>query len=89
LAKDSLDLSAAEAALIEIRLSLAASLRERRSARHFSQARLARQLGSSRSRVAKMEAADPTVTIDLLMRALLALGASRRVLARIVARRAA
>ena len=72
-----------------MRLALAESLRQRRVARHLSQVEFARQIGSSQSRVAKMEAADPSVTIDLLLRSLLALGVSRRVLAGILARSAA
>jgi hypothetical protein len=88
-AKEFLGLSDEEAALIEMRLVLAESLRERRQARHLSQGEFARQIGSSQSRVAKMEAADPTVTLDLLVRALLALGVSRKVLGGILSRRVA
>jgi transcriptional regulator with XRE-family HTH domain len=46
-----------------------------------TQAVLARKLGSSQSRVAKIEAGDPSVSLDLMVRALLTLGASRRELA--------
>ncbi len=88
-AKDFLGLSEQEAALIEMRLALADSLKQRRLARHLSQEQFAREIGSSQSRVAKMEAADPSVTIDLLLRSLLALGVSRRILARILSRPAA
>jgi len=88
-AKEFLGLSDQEAALIEMRMALAESLRKHRVARHLSQEQLAEELGSSQSRVAKMEAADPSVTIDLLLRSLLALGVSRRVLAGILGRPAA
>ena len=84
-----LDLSAAEAALIEIRLALARGLRARRQRKQLTQAALARQLASSQSRIAKMETGDPTVSIDLLVRALLALGAAPRDLARIIGSAAA
>ena len=84
--KEFLGLSDQEAALIEMRLALADSLKKRRVARHLTQEQLAREIGSSQSRVAKMEAADPSVTIDLLLRALLALGVSRRILAGILSR---
>ena len=50
----------------------------------MTQAQAGRVLGSSQSRVAKMEAGDPSVTLDLLIRSLLALGASNRELARII-----
>lgn len=84
-----LGLSDAEAALIEIRLALARGLRARRLRKRLTQADLARQLSSSQSRVAKMETGDPTVSIDLLVRALLALGAAPRDLARIIGSTAA
>jgi hypothetical protein len=47
----------------------------------------AKVIQSSQSRVAKMEAGDPTVSLDLLVRSLLALGASNSELAKIIARR--
>jgi transcriptional regulator with XRE-family HTH domain len=71
-----LGLSAAESALVEFRLRLADALRELRGARGLSQVEVARRLGSSQSRVAKMEAADRSVTVDLMIRGLLASGAT-------------
>ncbi len=79
-----LGLSAEEAALIELRISLSRSLKNWRTRRHLSQVELAKRLKSSQSRVAKMEAADPTVTVDLLVRSLFALGASPRDVARAI-----
>jgi ribosome-binding protein aMBF1 (putative translation factor) len=79
-----LGLSEEEAAYIELRLRLAATLRKRRQQKRLSQADLASRLKSSQSRVAKMEAGDPSVSLDLLIRSLLALGASRRDLARAI-----
>ena len=73
-----LELTDAEAAFIELKLALAADLRARRLEKHWNQTQVARLIGSSQSRVAKMEAADPSVSIDLLIRALLRLGAERR-----------
>lgn len=75
-AKEFLDLSDEEAALVELKLALSAALRERRRRSNLSQVALARRLGSSQSRVAKMEAADPSVSLDLLLRSLIALGAT-------------
>jgi DNA-binding XRE family transcriptional regulator len=88
-AADFLGLSKEEAAFVEMKLALAASLRRRRQARRLTQTQLAKRIGSSQSRVAKMEAADPSVSIDLLMRSLLAMGASRAELAKIIAKRSA
>lgn len=77
-----LGLSAQEAALVEVRLALSASLRRWRTRRGLSQTELARRLKSSQSRVAKMEAGDTTVSVDLLMRSLIAMGATPKDLAR-------
>ncbi len=81
-----LGLSKQEAELVELKLALAHGLRLRRQARRLTQGRLAKLIGSSQSRVAKMEAADSTVTLDLLLRSLLATGATRRELAKIIQR---
>lgn len=82
-----LDLRPEEAALIELRLKLAEGLKARRKRKRLTQQGLAAAIQSSQSRVAKMECGDPTVSIDLLMRSLIALGASRRDLATIIAPR--
>ncbi len=81
---DFLDLSPEEMAYIELRVRLSDALKERRKARRLSQAALATTVKSSQSRVAKMEAGDPSVTIDLLIRSLLAMGVSRKELASIM-----
>jgi len=80
-----LGLSAQEAALVELRLALSRSVRDRRLKLGLSQVELASRLGSSQSRVAKLERADATVSLDLLIRGLLALGASRREIGRALA----
>lgn len=77
-AAEFLGLTPEEAALIEIKLALSRSLRARRAKQRWSQAALAKHLNSSQSRVAKMESADPSVSVDLLVRALFALGATPR-----------
>ena len=86
-AQEFLGLSEAEQALIELRLKLADGLKLRRHARGVTQTQLAESLRSSQSRVAKMEAGDPTVSLDLLVKSLLALGTSNRELAKIITRR--
>jgi hypothetical protein len=77
-AADFLGLSKEEESLIDMKLALASRLRSRRQERKLTQIDVARQLGSSQSRVAKMEVADKSVTLDLLVRSLLSLGATRR-----------
>jgi ribosome-binding protein aMBF1 (putative translation factor) len=76
-----LGLTAAEEQMVELRASLAAELQERRNRAGLTQAQLAARLKSSQSRVAKMEAGDPTVSLDLLVRALFVIGTTPRQLA--------
>ncbi|MBY0488789.1 MAG: helix-turn-helix domain-containing protein [Gemmatimonadaceae bacterium] len=80
-----LDLSEEESALIEMRLSMARACKERRLEAGFTQAALAKRLGSSQSRIAKMEAGDPSVSLDLLIRAMLAMSATREQIAHAMA----
>src|SRR5215472_13836328 len=86
-AADFLQLTPEEAAFVETKLALSESLRKRRTAQKISQTALAKRLKSSQSRVAKMEAADATVSIDLLLRGLFALGAKPRDVATAIQRR--
>ena len=86
-AQEFLRLTAEEAAYVELKVRLAMSLREWRRRRNLTQAELAKRLQSSQSRIAKMEAGDPSVSLDLLIRSLLTLGASRRELSRIMSAR--
>jgi ribosome-binding protein aMBF1 (putative translation factor) len=86
-AQDFLHLSTEEAAYIDLKARLATGLRERRRRRSLTQGDLAKRLQSSQSRIAKMEAGDPSVSLDLLIRSLLILGASRRELSRIISAR--
>lgn len=83
-AAEFLGLSKEEERLVELRVRLAEGLRQRRLQRRLTQADLAQALHSSQSRVAKMEAADPSVSLDLLVRSLLALGATNRDLSRLI-----
>ena len=84
-----LGLPDADAAFIEFKLKLAQSLRVKRLKRRMGQFQVAKIIHSSQSRVAKMEAADPSVSLDLLVRSHLALGTSSPELGRIIARPAA
>jgi len=81
-ASDLLGLTPEEAAYIEMRLALSRNFKELRSKKRLTQVQAAKILGSSQSRVAKLEAGDPTVSLDLLVRSNLALGASKRDLAK-------
>jgi ribosome-binding protein aMBF1 (putative translation factor) len=76
--RDFLRLNDQEAALVEVKLCLMDALRQARRKRGISQIDLAKRMGSSQSRIAKIEAGDPSVSLDLILRALVASGASRR-----------
>jgi predicted XRE-type DNA-binding protein len=77
-----LRLAPEEVAYIELKLQLAKTLQKRRRAKRLTQVEVARLLKSSQSRIAKMEAGDPSVSVDLLVRSLLALGVPSRSLSR-------
>ncbi len=83
-AYDFLELDEEERTYVETKLALAQALRQRRQKQGLTQSDLADRLGSSQSRVAKMEAADPSVTLDLLLRSLFNLGANQAEVARII-----
>src|SRR3990167_3124815 len=84
-AREFLNLSDEEVAYVELKLALSKNLQEYRREKKLTQEELARRLKSSQSRIAKMEAGDPSVSLDLLVRSLLALGATKRELARVIA----
>ena len=68
--QDFLELSPAEMQLVECRIALGRLLRETREGMGYTQKVLASEIGTSQSRVAKMEAGDSSVTIDLLLKSL-------------------
>lgn len=84
-AAEFLGLSDEEKVWVEMRLALSRSVRERREKQGLTQMDLAQRLGSSQSRIAKLEASDPQVSFDLLLRSLVALGADRKDVAKAIA----
>jgi predicted transcriptional regulator len=79
-----MDLSDADMAYIEAKMALSRYMREQRCRKKLTQTSVAAMLKTSQSRVAKMEKGDPTVSMDLLFRALLALGIKPRKLAAVL-----
>lgn len=79
-----LDLKPEEVAFIELKLALSGQVKKRRQKSGLSQVAVANMIGSSQSRVAKMESGDPSVSLDLLVRSLLVMGATRKDLARTI-----
>jgi len=86
-AQDFLGLTDEEVRLIEIKIALSRGVRDLRRELGLTQSELAERLGSSQSRVAKIEGREGTVSIELMVRALLAMGATARDVARLIARR--
>jgi predicted XRE-type DNA-binding protein len=84
-AAEFLHLTPEEELYVELKASLSQQVKRRREESHLTQEEVARLLRSSQSRVAKMEKGDPSVSIDLLIRSLLALGTTRREIARAIA----
>jgi DNA-binding XRE family transcriptional regulator len=84
-AEDFLQLTPAETALVEMKLALTAKLKALRAKNSLTQTDLAKLMGSSQSRVAKMEAGDASVSIDLLIAGLLAAGATRKDISKAIA----
>ena len=85
-ADDFLNLSPEEMKYIEMKLALCESVKRKRKQKHLSQVELAKIIASSQSRVAKIEAGDATVSIDLVMKSLLTLGLSKKELAQVIAK---
>jgi ribosome-binding protein aMBF1 (putative translation factor) len=83
-AEDFLGLTNEERRLVEVRLAVSRAVRELRKESGVTQQQLAARIKSSQSRVAKIEAAAPDVTLDLSFRALFAVGGSLRDVARLV-----
>ena len=81
-AEDFLELSAEERCLVELRLAVSHALHYRRKRSNLTQQDLAKRLGTSQSRVARMEAASSDVSLDLLFAGLFALGGNMKDLAR-------
>ncbi|MEG3928941.1 helix-turn-helix transcriptional regulator [Microcoleus sp. D3_18a_C4] len=83
-ASEFLQLSPEESILIDIKLALSLNLKERRQ-RLMTQAELAEKINSSQPRIAKAENGDDSVSIELLIRAILATGATPQDIGQIIA----
>jgi predicted transcriptional regulator len=82
-ARDLLGLSEEEAAIVEMRVRLAAAVRAKRRALRVTQKELARRIESTQPRVARLEQAD--ASMEMLIRALFALGADRKEIGKLLA----
>ena len=82
--KEFLKLTEEEEAYIELKLKLSTDLRKLRTEQKLTQVQFAKIIKSSQSRVAKLETGDPSVSLDLIIRSLLALGSSKKDIARAI-----
>lgn len=82
-----LELSEAEEMLVNMKVALAKGVKAMRQEKSITQQRLAKLIGSSQSRVAKLETADRSVSMELLIRSLLSMGATRSQIGSIVGAR--
>lgn len=84
-AADLFGLTPEEARLIDLKLALRASIKEERKRQGLTQEELAEAMGSSQSRLAKIERGDPSVSIDLLLKALMVLGMTNKQISKLFA----
>lgn len=84
-AADLFGLTPEEARLIDLKLALRATIKEERIRQGVTQEELAKAMGSSQSRVAKIELGDPSVSVDLLLKALMALGMTNKQISKLFA----
>ncbi len=80
-----LGLSKEEAEIIEMKLALAKGITKYRKRKKLTQVQVAGIMGSSQSRIAKIERGDPSVSLDLMVKTLLSMGAKRKTLAKLIA----
>ncbi len=80
---DFLELTPEETILVEIKLALSKSLKERRQ-KMMTQSELAGKIGTSQPRIAKAENSDASVSLELLIRSILATGATPKDIGQII-----
>ena len=79
-----LDLTDEEVAFIDLKIALSQFLQYRRKKKRMTQVQLAELIESSQSRVAKMEKGEASVSFDLIIRSLLAIGVRENDIARAI-----
>lgn len=82
---DFLELTPEEIIFVEIKLALSKSLKSQRQKMMMTQSELATKIGSSQPRIAKAENGDPSVSLELLIRAMLATGVTPQAIGQIIA----
>nr|WP_235335330.1 helix-turn-helix transcriptional regulator [Aphanizomenon flos-aquae] len=80
---DFLELTTEESIFVEIKLALSKNLKEHRQ-KLMTQSELATKISSSQPRIAKAENGDASVSIELLVRAILATGATPQDIGKVI-----
>ena len=80
-----LELSDAEMMIIDMRIALGKRIRTTREKQQLTQSELAKRIRSSQPRVAKIEAGEEGVSLDLMTKAALAVGMTRKQIAKAIA----
>jgi DNA-binding XRE family transcriptional regulator len=81
---DFLELSREEEEYIELKLALSNYFQELRKKKHLTQVQVAEKIKSSQSRVAKIERAEASVSLDLIVRSIIALGSSKKEIGKVM-----
>jgi DNA-binding XRE family transcriptional regulator len=81
---DFLNLSRKEEEYIEMKLALSNYFPELRRKKHLTQVQVAEKIKSSQSRVAKIERAESSVSLDLIVRSIIALGSSKKEIEKVI-----
>lgn len=79
-----LGLDAAEMAIVEMKFALSKAIIEKRKKNKLTQVQMAKVIGSSQSRVAKIENSDPTVSIELMLKSLFSMGTTTKEIAKVI-----
>lgn len=83
-AAEFLELTPEEETYIDIRLDISNLVKSQRAIKGWTQEQLAQAIGSSQSRIAKLEGGDPGISMDLMIKALLNLGTSKNKLGKLL-----
>lgn len=84
-AAEFLQQSPCEAEMVETRAALTHMAKTLRMQAHLTQADVAAKVHTGQARIAKMEAADPDISTDFILKTLFALGANRKQIAEAIA----
>jgi len=80
-----LGLDSAEMAIVEMKVALSKAIIDKRKKNNITQIQMAKAIRSSQSRVAKIEHADKSVSIELMLKSLFSMGTTKKEIAKAIA----